>query len=77
MTATDAAWLPEPPREVQCPLRADVPGKLCRYVETFADRGFYEYRCKHCRRGVHVLSPAEAVRLHTIAEMHARKRAEL
>jgi hypothetical protein len=67
-------WLPEPPREVQCPSRVDVPGKLCRYVETFADRGFYEYRCMHCRRGVHVLSPAEAMRLHTIAEMHAQMR---
>jgi len=77
MSAPDATWLPEPPREVQCPLRADMPGKLCRYVETFADRGFYEYRCTHCRRGVHVLGPADAMRLHTIAEMHARKRGEL
>jgi hypothetical protein len=76
MSAPDAALLPEPPREVQCLLRPDVPGKLCRYVETFADRGFYEYRCTHCRRGVHVLSPAEAMRLHTIAEMHARDRGE-
>jgi hypothetical protein len=74
MSAPDAAWLPEPPREVQCPLRADVPGKLCRCVEAFPERGFYEYRCTHCRRGVHVLTPAEAMRLYTIAEMRARDR---
>jgi hypothetical protein len=76
MSAPDNAWLPEPPREVQCPLWADMPGKLCRYVEAFPRIGLYEYRCAHCHRGVHVLAPAEAMRLHMIAEMHAREGGE-
>jgi hypothetical protein len=75
-TTTNADWLPAPPKLVQCPELRNEPGRLCRYVEAHPVFGTYEYHCGHCRGGHHFIAPAEVLRLHEIAEMHAREAGE-